>query len=1112
MKSRFIILSTAACALAAATAPAQTVTVAQKPLTLPTYEIGQPDANPIFYTGRVYQGAQGHIYPYPLYDVLTDKKADKTYDALYVENEYINVCVLPEIGGRILSATDKTNGYEIFYRQTGIKPALIGMLGAWLSGGVEWNFPHHHRPSSYMPVDWTLTANDDGSQTIWVGETELRHRIKWSVGITVYPGRSWVEAKVKIMNRTPFIQSMLYWANVSVHTNEDYEVIFPPSTQFGTDHSKVAFTRWPFGEVARGSGEEANLAWWKNFTASSRSIFAWNFDDDFLAGYDHGKQAGTLHVANHHIVGGKKFFLWGNNPGGEMWNTMLSDKDGHYLELMVGAYSDNQPDYSWIGPGETREFTQRWYPIREIRSVKNATDDAAVNLERISDDKVFLGFNASGKFANAKAKLTLGGETIFEQTLAIDPARPFTKEIALPPTAEDTSLRAVLTDADGKELVAYRPEAKEEKPLPDVVEAGKPAAEYQTVEELYLAGLRLEQFHNARLDPMSFYNEALRRDPDNARVNTVVGVRYARKGEWEAAEAHLLRALARLSKDYTTVKDPEPHYYLGLVYRMQGKLKEAADHYWHATWYPTFQHPAYLALAQLAALANDYRAALELVDQALYVGARDAKALTLKAWLLRKTGKAKEAAQLLAQTLAIDPLDYWSLSEQSLLEGKGASFLIQAHERRGEGLVRLQELLELTADYAQCGAYPEAVGLLDQAIRLGEPYASSPLVYYYNGYYNLKTGNREAAEDLFRKAAAQPSEYCFPFRLEEIDVLQAALQANPSDSKGFFYLGNLCYYLDRKAEGLEAWERAVGAEPLFARANRNLGFAYSRAGETAKAIAAYEQSIRADASDPRAFLELDQLYEQSGKPAKERLTLLEKNLQTVMRHDDAVVRLLTLYNETGAPEKAIRILDNRHFHVWEGGGQVHGVFVDAHLLKGLKLLDDKKYNAAIKEFETADLYPENLEVGRPAGGGHSAKGFFYMGEAYKRAGNLEKAQAAYEVAADAGQGRRAPAWLGDHTFFRAQALKELGKADEAFRLIRSMKEEVKKQLDSPASIDEFSKFGEDGSRAERLAGLHYLNGLAALYEGDKATARSEFAQALQMNRNLIWAKQFLNAN
>ncbi|KAA6333454.1 hypothetical protein EZS27_018136 [termite gut metagenome] len=1089
---------------------AQTVKVEQKSLVLPTYEIGVPDANSIFFTGRVYQGAQGHIYPYPLYDILTDKKIDKTYNALYLENEYINVCVLPEIGGRILSATDKTNGYEIFYRQTGIKPALIGMLGAWLSGGVEWNFPHHHRPSSYMPIDWETEENADGSKTIWVGETEFRHRIKWSIGITVYPDRSWVEAKVKIMNRTPFIQSMLYWANVSVHTNADYEVIFPPSTQFGTDHSKVAFTRWPYGEIVRGSGDKAHLARWQNFTSSSRSIFAWNFEDDFIAGYDHGKNAGTVHVANHHIVNGKKFFLWGNNPSGEMWNTMLSDNNGHYLELMVGAYSNNQPDYSWIGPGETREFTQRWYPIRDIKSVKNATDDAAVNLERVSPDKVFLGFNTSAEFSNAKVRLTNGTETLFEQTIQINPAKPFVKEVNIPANAKDADLYALLTDANGKELVSYRPVVLEEKPLPEVVESSKPVNEYKTVEELYLAGLRVEQFHNARLDPMSFYNEALKRDSNDARVNTVVGIRYARKGEWSLAEKHLLRALARLSKDYTTVKDPEPHYYLGVVYQMQGKYKEAVDQYWHVTWYPTFQHPAYLALAQIASLTEDYHAARELVTQALNVGGRDTKALTLKAWLLRKTGKDKEASEVLKQVIAIDPLDYWSLSEQSILAGEGATFIDEADDRRGEGIIRLQELLELATDYGHIGAYKEAITLLDEAVRVGEPYATSPLVYYYNGFYNLKIGNKETATQLFQKATAQPSGYCFPFRLEEIEILNTALQANPSDSKGFFYLGNLYYYLDQQTKGLEIWENAVKVEPFFARANRNLGFGYSRAGETAKAIAAYERSIKADASDPRVFLELDQLYEQTGKPAKERLALQEKNLKTILRHDDAVIRLLTLYNETAAYDKAIKILNNRHFHVWEGGGQVHNVYVDAHLLKGIKLLNSKKYAAAIEEFENADLYPENLEVGRPDGGGHSIKGFYYMGEAYKRVGNQGKAKSSFETVANAKQNRRMSGLLSDNTFFQAQALKELGKTAEANKLVQALKEEVKNQLNSSASVDEFSKFGEDGSRTERLANLHYLNGLVCWFEGNKTNARAEFNQSLQMNQNLIWPKQFLN--
>lgn len=1091
---------------------AQSVKVEQKPLVLPTYEIGQPDINPIFYTGRVYQGAQGHIYPYPLFDLLTDNKVDKAYNALYLDNEYVNVCVLPEMGGRILSATDKTNNYEIFYKQTGIKPALIGMLGAWLSGGVEWNFPHHHRPSSYMPIDWEITENEDGSKTVWVGETELRHRLKWSIGITVYPDRSWVEARVKIMNRSPYIQSILYWANVSVHCDENYEVIFPPATQAGTDHSKVYFTHWPMGEAVRNSGENVDLGWWKNYTGSSRSIFAWNYEDDFLAGYDHGRNAGTVHVANHHIVNGKKFFLWGNNPSGEMWNTMLSDKDGHYLELMVGAYSDNQPDYSWVGPGETREFVQRWYGIRDIKSVKNATDDAAVNLERLSPDKIFLGFNATTKYRNAKVLLTYQGKAVYEQTISIDPATPYVKEIPISSNIKDHELKAVLLDAKGKELVAYQPVVLEDKPLPEVVGGTKPVEEYKTVEELYLAGLRIEQFHNARLNPMDFYNEALRRDPNDARVNTVVGIRYARMGEWELAEKHLLRALARSTNDYTVAKDPEPHYYLGLIYQTLGRYKEAVDQYWKATWYPTFQHPAYYALAQISALHGDYDMAKKHVSESLNVGGKDTKALTMKAYLLRKAGKTREAAELLKKVLLIDPLDYWSLSEQSLLNNNGTAFLAQAEKKRGEGIIRIQELLEITLDYAHIGAYKEAIDLLNAAVQIGEPYSSSPLISYYNGYFNLKLGNEALAKEAFQKASTQPNDYTFPFRLEELDIFNAALAYNNTDGKGAYLLGNLYYYLGQKEKGVAQWEKAIQVMPQFAQAYRNLGFGYQRAGETAKAITALEKGIAFNKADPRYFQELDILYEQTNKPAKERLALMEKNLKTILKHDDAVLRMLTLYNETEAYDKAIKILDTRHFHVWEGGGQVHNIYVDSHLLKGMKLLNSKKYAAAIKEFELADLYPENLEVGRPANGGHSPKGFYYMGEAYKLMGNDAKAKECYETAAAAEQRRRrrAAVPVSEDGFFRALAMREIGRNTEANQLIGTLKKEIDEQLNSQVVVDEYSKFGEDGSRAERLATLHYLNGLVYLTNGDTTKAKEEFRTSIRMNQNLIWPKLFLN--
>lgn len=1089
---------------------AQSVKVTEKPLVLPTYEIGAPDVNPIFFTGRVYQGAQGHIYPYPLYDILTDQKVDKAYDAIYLDNEYVNVCVLPEMGGRILSATDKTNNYEIFYKQTGIKPALIGMLGAWLSGGVEWNIPHHHRPSSYMPIDWKIVENKDGSKTIWVGEMELRHRMKWSVGVTVYPNRSWVEARVKIINRTPYIQSILYWANVSVHCNKDYEVIFPPATQFGTDHSKVYFTKWPMGEAVRGSGNEVELAWWKNYTGNSRSIFAWNFEDDFLAGYDHGKQAGTVHVANHHIVNGKKFFLWGNNPSAEMWNKMLSDKDGHYLELMVGAYSDNQPDYSWVGPGETREFTQRWYGIRDIGSVKNANDNAAVNLERRSPDKVFVGFNATTKYPDAKVLLKQGDKVLLEKEISIDPATPFTATVSVPKTAKDAEFYTVLLDKQGSELVAYQPLELEDKELPKVVEGTKPVKEYQTVEELYYAGLRVDQFHNARLNAMDFYNEALSRDSLDSRVNTVVGIHHARAGEWELAEKHLKRALVRPAKDYTVVKDPEPHYYLGLVYQMQGRYKEAADHYWKATWYPTFQHPAYLALAQIASLRGNLPEALSLVDQSLVVGGRDTKALTLKAYLLRISGQTEEAAKQLQLVKDIDPLDYWSLSEQSLLEGNGANFLDKAEKQRGEGIIRVQELLEMSLEYAHIGAYGEATRLLDKALQIGEPYTSSPLVYYYNGYFNYLSGKKELALTQWKKASSLSSDWCFPFRVEEIGLLSTVCSESPEDARAPYYLGNLYYFLGQKEKGMACWEQAVAKDGQFAQAYRNLGFGYNRQNELNKAIAGYEKAIAFNNQDPRIFQELDILYEKSKKPAAERLAVLEKNSSTILKHDEAVMRLLTLYNETGAYDKAIDLMATRHFHVWEGGGEIHDIYVDSHLLKGMDLLKSGKNKEAIKEFETADLYPENLEVGRPETGGHSAKGYYYMGKAYQALGNKKKAKECFDIAANNQVRRRRMQLASENTLFNALAMNEIGKSAESKELMQKLSAELDSQLAGRVSVDAYSKFGEDGSRDERIANLNYLKGLLECTNGNESSGKALLQKAIDMNPNLIWAKQFLN--
>src|SRR5450631_3348378 len=260
---------------------------------IPTYLAGAPEPNPMFFFGRGSQGAQGPVYPYPMYDTLTGKKVDKPYTMVYLENEYIRIGILPELGGRIFEGVDKTNGYNFIYRQHVIKPALIGLIGAWISGGVEWNIPHHHRASTFLPVQYKVEENADGSKTVWVGELEVRQRMRWAVGYTLRPGKSYLEASMRIINRTPEVNTMLCFANLAVHANQDYQVIFPPSTQFGTYHTKNQFTAWPISHTTYGGSDFSkgvDISWYKNHRAAN-SVFAWNYEDDFFAGYDHGKEA-----------------------------------------------------------------------------------------------------------------------------------------------------------------------------------------------------------------------------------------------------------------------------------------------------------------------------------------------------------------------------------------------------------------------------------------------------------------------------------------------------------------------------------------------------------------------------------------------------------------------------------------------------------------------------------------------------------------------------------------------------------------------------------------------------------------------------------------------------
>jgi tetratricopeptide (TPR) repeat protein len=1080
-------------------AAGQTARAWEEPLVIPTYLIGAPEPNPIFYFGRAYQGAQGRVYPYPFLDRLTDTRVDKTYRAVYLENEYIKVCVLPEIGGRIFSAVDKTDNYDFVYRQHVIKPALIGMLGAWISGGVEWNIPHHHRATTFMTVDHLIARNADGSATVWVGEIELRHRMKWLVGLTLRPGSSAVEVTMKVINRTPLAQSMLAFANVAIHAGPDYQVIFPPDVEFATFHGKNQFSRWPVStEVFNRQDYTAGVdaSWWKNHSAPT-SFFAWEAQGDFLAGYDHGRDAGVAFVGDPDFIPGKKLWTWGTGNEGRLWERILTDADGPYAELMIGAFSDNQPDYSWIAPYETRAVKEWWYPLRRIGGVKAANESAACDLTVANGREARIGLYTTESRPAVRAVLRASGRTVFEDVCSTAPDHPYEKTVALPAGAREDDLSLEFSTADGRPLLSFRPPKKERKPLPPVVMPPPAPKDVPTIEELYLTGLRLEQFYNPAVEPMPYYEEALKRDAGDYRTNTALGLLYLKRAMFREAEARLHTAVERATKNYTRSKDGEALFYLGLALRSQGRLADARAAFGRAAWTQAFRSASFVQLAELASLAGDYQKAWDYAESSLETNGLNSKALGLDAALLRKTGRQAQMAAVIARARSIDPLDFWAANELYLSRNLGglredvSSALKESMDMMRDSPANY---LELAADYAAGGLWDEAAAVLTRLTDLKKKGASDfPLLYYFLAFCRDRAGDRSDAMKALKMAGAMPPDYGFSFQAEFIDILKWARSANPNDARAPYYLGNFLFDVQPEA-ALEAWEASAALDPNFSVTQRNLGLAYARVkNDPAKALTCLELAVAANPSDPKLYFELDQMSEACRVPAEKRLALLEKSQRVVETRDDSLSREIQLLVLIGHYDRAIELLATHHFHVWEGGGEVHGIFVEAHLLRGQKLLDAGDFHGALADFIAATTYPYNLEAGEPASGVGSAKISFLMGSVFENLGDRTGMTASYEKAIAFRQ-----AW-SEASYYQGLAWAKLGHDADAQKIFDGLVRFGQERIKAIPAMDFFEKFGERQSVLAQNAQAHFLIGLGYLGKGQKAEADLEFAAAYEMN-------------
>lgn len=969
---------------------------------IPTYKIAEPEKNPLFIEKRAYQGSTGKVYPFPVTEKIYDEKELKEYKALILENDYLYVMILPEVGGRIQRAYDKTNGYDFVYYNHVIKPALVGLAGPWISGGIEFNWTQHHRPSTFSPVDYAISENCDGSVTAYVGETDIMYGTKGMAAITLYPDKAYIEIKGQLYNPTDYPQTFLWWANPAVAVNDNTFSVFPPDVNAVYDHGKRDVSTFPIatGEYYKYDySAGVDISRYKNIKVPT-SYMAAHSDFDFIGNFDEGRDAGLLHIADHHISPGKKQWTWGCGDFGRMWDKNLTDEDGPYIELMTGVFTDNQPDFTWLKPQEEKSFTQYFMPYKTVGRVSDATKNAVIGV-----DKNTIKVYATSTYENAVIQVHANGKEIYSETVKLSPEKCF---VAVVDNLNDYVI--TVSDEKGRVLCSCKEYLKTEQPVPAPAKALDKPENISSLEELYLAGQHLEQYRHATYHPADYYLEGLKRDKTDIRLNNAYGLLLLRNGQIRESIDYFKKAVEK-----QTWRNPNPYngeccYNLGIAYELSGEYEKAYDAFYKSTWSAETQSQGFYHLACLSAKNKEYSKALEFINNSLIRNNHNMKARVLKAELMRVLNMNN--ADFLQESYGIDKLS------------AGILYLLD------KPLGRTVNYLKLSLDYMQYGFYEKAVAVLNSCKD------NNPLLEYYKGYAEYNAGNIDKAEECYQKAEAMNSTYVFPNTVEEMLILENAVCVLGSAPMASYYLGNLLYDKKQYERACEYWEKAVQLKPDFAMPYRNLSIAYyNKENNTKKALKAIRKACMLEPDNSRFLLELDQLSAKAGIYAEERLNVLEQNKKLLEERDVLYLSYITLLNLNGRYHEALVCLTNHTFHPWEGGeGKVSGEYKTALFALAEKEMTDGNYEKAIELCKKTLSYPDNLGEGKLENVPDN-KAFYLIGKCFEALGNSAESKKHFELAAT-GSSIPAPVRYyndqpSDYIYYQGLALYALGDIENA---------------------------------------------------------------------------------
>lgn len=928
----------------------QEVSISEEKITLDTYDFGEPNPVPIL-------SENPKIFPYFKFEGYEHTSKKKEWKVVTLENEYIKVMILPEIGGKVWGAIEKSTGEEFLYKNEVVKFRNIAMRGPWTSGGIEFNFGIiGHHPSTGTAVDYVTRTNVDGSVSCIVGSSDLPSNTQWRVEIRLEKDKAYFETNASWYNASPLNQSYYNWMTGAAKASNDLEFFIPGNKFLG--HGGEA-NLWPIDE------EDRNLSNYKNNAfGSHKSYHIVGAYKDFFGGYYHDTNFGFGHWSPYEEMPGQKLWLWALSRSGGIWEDLLTDTDGQYIEFQAGRLFNQYSPSQLANPIKQVDFepyvmdswSEIWFPYKEIGGMEDASKLGVLNVER-SDGKVFVGFNA---LQNVKEKLLIKveGQEVFSEDVSLQPMEVYTKELSI------ATARLLEVSVGGKKLYYTSESTNKLIKRPFVDDENLSVTE---TEKLYEDASEAIKFRDYTL-AYSTLSKLLELDPSHVNANLKLAELEYRRGAYAAA----LKLVHTVLKKNTYNVDA--NYLAGVIYRSQKDYVNALESLGWAARSISYRAVAYTQMGEIYLLLHDYEKAMTYANKALGFNVYNLNAKQLQLILARKQKNETIFKEVKNDLLEVDGLSLVAFAEEHLKNGSPISRLKIQNEFPEESL------LALAIYYHSLGLYAEAKTVLQAA-----PHSVKAKIWL--AY--LERNNAQRAAAILKSVEGENSDFVFPYRRETIAVLEWAVKENAHWKFTYYLAQNYIATgsIDKGKQLLIDSKNQPDADVFY-----RFRAALIKDQNFESKESDYVKALDLKAEDWKVWDEVIRFYVDQAQYKK----AYEYGVRAKRKFSDNYKIDLSLGNallHTGRYEAAISLLKKSNVLPYELASESKRIYTQAHSYLALEFAEKKQCKKAIALLQASKEYPENLGVGKPYNTDTRMQDYL-LAQCYEKVGNSEKSKEA----------------------------------------------------------------------------------------------------------------------